>query len=229
MNSIMSHDQQAKILAWIDRIQSLRLELETLYQEFDAVAAKRLELKHSIESKEARIAKLEKRGALSNEVDEDEEDADQPSLFDAPVPEDSIADLDLPKRIRQKLEKCQVETVTRLRNVMDGLDREFANLESIFGSDHDAIKRIQSTLRDEDADDEESVSVPYAAPTPTEVVKAEIPSSDKSSIRLKIAIDEMEIGSVCEATLTGNGQAVLEDGTMLESGEFELTEVAEAV
>lgn len=227
MNNL-THEQQDKILTWIGKIQGLRLELETEYQEFDAVAARRLELKHAIETKEAKIAKLEKRGPLCNEVDEDDED-EQPSLFDAPVPEDTIADLDLPKRIRQKLEKCQVETITRLRNVMDGLDREYANLESIFGNDHDAIKRIQSTLHDEDEDEEESVSVPYAAPTPTEAVKAEIPTSDKSSIRLKIAIDEMEVGSVCEATLTGNGQAVLEDGTMLESGEFELAEAAEAV
>ncbi len=227
MNNL-THEQQDKILSWISKIQNLRLELETVNQEFLAVKARRLELKHAIETKEAKIAKLEKRGPLCNEVDEDDED-EQPSLFDAPVPEDTIADLDLPKRIRQKLEKCQVETITRLRNVMDGLDREYANLESIFGNDHDAIKRIQSTLSDEDEDEEESVSVPYAAPTPTEAVKAEIPTSDKSSIRLKIAIDEMEVGSVCEATLTGNGQAVLEDGTMLESGEFELADVAEAV
>ena len=231
MNNVptMTQDQQQKTLIWIDKIQTIRLELESLYSEFDAAAARRLELKHAIESKEGKIAKLEKRGPLSNEVDEDDED-DQPSLFDAPVDEDSIADLDLPKRIRQKLEKAQVTTVTRLQNIVDGLDREFANLESIFGSDHDSVKRIISTLHDEDEEDSsDTVSVPYGGPVPTAAVKAEVPSSDKSSIKLKIALDDMEIGTVCEATLTGNGQAVLEDGTMLESGEFEIAEVVEAV
>lgn len=231
MNNVptMTQDQQQKTLIWIDRIQTIRLELDSLYSEFDAVAARRLELKHSIESKEAKIAKLEKRGPLSNEVDEDDEE-DQPSLFDAPVEEDSIADLDLPKRIRQKLEKNQVTTMTRLQNIVDGLDREFANLESIFGSDHDAVKRVISTLRDEDEEDSsETISVPYGGPVPTETVKADIPVSDKSSIKLKIAIDELTVGSICEATLTGNGQAVLEDGTLLESGEFELAEAVEAV
>jgi hypothetical protein len=231
MNNVptMTQEQQQKTLLWIDKIQTIRLELDSLYSEFDAVAARRLELKHSIESKEAKIAKLEKRGPLSSEIDEDDED-DQRSLFDAPVEEDSIAELNLPKRIRQKLEKSQVTTMTRLQNIVDGLDREFANLESIFGNDHDAVKRIESTLRDEDEEESpETVSVPYGAPVPTAAVKAEVPSSDKSAIKLKIAMDDMEIGTVCEATLTGNGQAVLEDGTLLESGEFELAEVAEAV
>ena len=60
MNNVptMTQDQQQKTLLWIDRIQTMRLELESLYNEHEAASALRLKLKHEIESKEGKIAKL---------------------------------------------------------------------------------------------------------------------------------------------------------------------------
>lgn len=220
------NDDQVEIAAqWQNEVMTLSKQITAAQMEYSDASKVRLERRHKLEELQDNLRRLCDRGPFGS-------DSDQPTLFDVEQKDDdSVRQVKVPKRIINLLEQAGISTLSRLRDVIDGVDDGFPEgLESIPGMDVDASKRLLSEFDDAAAEAEHPASVPYTIPVAASVdAMPKVTAPKGVMIRTKVELPGVETGESLQATIMPTGQAVVsvetEDGpedALLEVGEFEL-------
>lgn len=220
----MNAEMQEQALRWQDEVMTVSKQITAAEGEYQDACTIRLERKHKLEELKGRLKQLCDRGPFGS-------DDSEPTLFDH-VPESehftSVRQLKVPNRICQLLEKAGIQSIERLRQVIDGLDDTYPDgLEDVPGIDVDARNRIVSQLQDDEEDEEDDAPATVAYTAPVSEAKAEPVKVESSKVRIKlsVAVDDWEAGEELEASIMPTGQAVVfhdDDSSLLEVGEFSI-------
>lgn len=221
MNLTVDREQQVQV--WLDEVMTIAKQKAAAQAEYDDACTVRLKKKHTLEELQGKLDALTNRGPYGGESES------QGLLDDNEIDEDSTRTMNFPRRVFDLLDRAGIETVSRLRSIIDGSDAEFVGgLESVTGMDTDARDRIMAQLNDASDDEVVPETVPYSSPLSTPVVATpKNVVAETTSIRVKVQVGNLEPGHVVEAMIMPSGQAIFEpgegeDSEMLESNEFEL-------
>lgn len=224
----MTPEEIAQQERWTKELMSLSREITDVQSDIDDDNKALSEKKKKRDSMLVRLKEMAEQGPFGGENG-------GPTLWDD-VPEtpdeDSIRSLKLPTRYYGILEQAGISTISRLREIVDGVDAEYPNLDAIDRMDVDARNRIlgEFTDEDEDEDDLSPSSSTLIAPVQESVEGTPANVEENLKIRILVEFDEIGVkkGDCVSAIVKESGQAFFrygkteEDTMMLEENEYEM-------